>query len=227
MFPPPASQRPITSDVFGLFPSGKLKGQSSCLFILTVLPLSAVPPLLHRPPLRPPPIVQNHKIIAPMANWAVDPRPHVPRGFTLQDPVSRPLLRHEVYVAGCYSLHNEDLAIVKLQPPVHKDDFASLDSALRAFFEEMHRVRVAEIQPCPLGDAYVRFNTALEREKFLGPVFSFGNCSMTVIKHDEGDNVRSYDLDREAWVMLVGFPEDLKNGPIIAKAVSGFGILVY
>ncbi|XP_066325403.1 uncharacterized protein [Miscanthus floridulus] len=162
-----------------------------------------------------------------MANWAVDPRPHVPRGFTLQDPVSRPPLRHEVYVAGCYSLHDEDLAIVKLQPPVHKDDFASLDSALRAFFEEMHRVRVAEIQPCPLGDAYVRFNTALEREKFLGPVFSFGNCSMTVIKHDEGDNVRSYDLDREAWVMLVGFPEDLKNGPIIAKAVSGFGILVY
>jgi len=50
---------------------------------------------------------------------------------------------------------------------------------------------------------------------------------MTVIKHDEGDNVRSYDLDREAWVMLVGFPEDLKNGPIIAKAVLGFGVLVY
>ena len=50
----------------------------------------------------------------------------------------------------------------------------------------------------PLGDTYVRFNTALEREKFLGTVFSFGNYSMTVIKHDEGDNVRSYDLDREA-----------------------------
>jgi len=35
------------------------------------------------------------------------------------------------------------------------------------------------------------------------------------------------DLDRVAWVLLVGFPEDLKNGVVIAKAVSGFGILVH
>ena len=50
---------------------------------------------------------------------------------------------------------------------------------------------------------------------------------MTLVKHDEADNVRSFDLDREAWVMLVGFPEDLKSAAIIAKVVSGFGILVY
>lgn len=50
---------------------------------------------------------------------------------------------------------------------------------------------------------------------------------MIVIKHDEGDNACSFDLDHEAWVMLVGFPEDLKNGVTIPKVVSGFGILVY
>jgi len=49
---------------------------------------------------------------------------------------------------------------------------------------------------------------------------------MKVVKHDEVENARSFDLDREAWVMLVGFPEDLKNAVVIAKAVSGFGILV-
>jgi len=113
-----------------------------------------------------------------------------------------------------------------MQPAVNKEDFASLDAALRSFFLDIHQVRIADIQPCPLGDAYVRFNSALERERFLGPVFRFGSYSMKVIKHDEGDNARSYDLDREAWVMLVGFPKDLKNGSIIAKAVSGFGILV-
>lgn len=48
---------------------------------------------------------------------------------------------------------------------------------------------------------------------------------MTVIKHDEADNARSFDLDREAWVMLVAFPEDLKDSIGIAKAVSGFGIM--
>ena len=78
-----------------------------------------------------------------------------------------------------------------------------------------------------MGDAYVCFNSALEREMFLGPDFSFGCYTMSVHKHDEGDNARSFDLDRETWIMLVGFPEDMKNGIVIAKAVSGFGILVY
>ena len=49
---------------------------------------------------------------------------------------------------------------------------------------------------------------------------------MRVIKHDEAENARSFDLDREAWFMLVDFPEDLKDSVNIAKAVSGFGILV-
>ena len=66
-----------------------------------------------------------------------------------------------------------------------------------------------------------------EREKFLGPVFKFNSYSMIVIKHDEAENARAFDLDREAWVMLVGFLEDLHNGAIIAKVVSTFGILVH
>lgn len=91
----------------------------------------------------------------------------------------------------------------------------------------MHQVRLSEIHPCALGDAYVRFKNPSERERFLGPVFRFGNYAMSVIKHDEAENARSFDLDREAWVMLVGFPEDLKNAVVVAKAVSGFGILVH
>lgn len=160
-----------------------------------------------------------------MANWECDPRPHVPKGFTLE-PVANPLLCHEVFLAGCFTEQNEDLAIVRLQPAVNKDDFEYLASALRGFFEEIHQVRLADIQPCALGDAYVRFNSPVERERFIGPVFAFGKYSMSLIKHDEADNVRSFDLDQEAWVMLVGFPEDLKSATMIAKAVSSFGIMV-
>lgn len=172
-------------------------------------------------------IVQNPSSSPPMANWSVDPRPHLHRGFEVDEWPPHPPLRHEVFVTGCYTLYNEDLAIVRLQPPVNKDDFDNLATALRAFFTDVHQVRVADIQPCPLGDAYVRFNTALEREQFLGIEFRFGRYNMRIIKHDEGENVRSHNLDREAWVMLVGFPEDLKCGSIIAKAVSGFGILMH
>ena len=94
--------------------------------------------------------------------------------------MQRPPLCHDVFVSGCYTLYNKDLAIVKLQPSVHKDDFASLATALRTFFQDMHQVQVAEIQRCPMGDAYVRFNSALERERFLGPDFSFGCYTMSL-----------------------------------------------
>lgn len=161
-----------------------------------------------------------------MANFPVDPRPHVPAGFTLEDPLLRPPLRHEVFLIGCYSLNNEDLAIVKLQPPVHKDDLTLLAKELRKFFREIHQTPAVEIQQCALGDAYIRFTCTLDREKFLGPIFQFGTYRMSVIKHDEAENARSFDLDREAWVMLVGMPEDLRSAPLIAKAVSTFGIMV-
>ena len=44
---------------------------------------------------------------------------------------------------------------------------------------------------------------------------------MSLIKHDEADNACSFDLDREAWVLLVGFIENLKNVVGIAKTMSG------
>jgi len=58
-------------------------------------------------------------------------------------------------------------------------------------------------------------------------VLSLALGVMLVLKHDEGDNACSFDLDRETWIMFVGFLEDLKNGVTIAKVVSGFGILVH
>lgn len=99
--------------------------------------------------------------------------------------------------------------------------------ALRSFFQDIHQVHVSDVQPCPLGTAYVRFSSALERERFLGPVFSLGDYSVTVVKHHEANNARTFDLEREAWVMLVGFAEDLRYFSIIAKAVSSFGIMVH
>jgi hypothetical protein len=136
-------------------------------------------------------------------------------------------LHEEVFITSCYTLYNEDLAIVKMQPPVNKEDFGELKTMLRTFFHDIHQVGTTEIQPCALGDAYVRFNSSLDRERFLGPIFCFGQYAMSMIKHDEGENARSFDLDTEAWVMLVGFLEDLKNSVGIVKAVSSFGIMVY
>jgi len=123
-------------------------------------------------------------------------------------------------------LFNEDLAIAKLTPPVHKDDFKPLAKELKVFFDEVHQVSVTEILPCPLGDAYVHFGSPLVRERFLGPTFTFGCYQLHFVKHDEAENARSFELDREAWVTLLGCPKDLRTSQIIAKSVSTFGIIV-
>lgn len=133
-----------------------------------------------------------------MANFAVDPCPHVPKWFSLVEQPLRPPLHQEVFVTGCYTLANEDLAIIKLDPPVHKDDFGPLATELRQFLTDVHRAHVSEIQPFPLGDAFVRFGSPLDRERFLGPVFTFGSNAMTVLKNDEAENARSFYLDWEA-----------------------------
>ncbi|KAF8666477.1 hypothetical protein HU200_053588 [Digitaria exilis] len=76
-----------------------------------------------------------------------------------------------------------------------------------------------EVQPCALGDAYVRFSSPLEREQFLDKVFQFGpHYSLRFIKHDEAENARAHDLDREAWVMIMGFHLDARNNKAIEKA---------
>jgi hypothetical protein len=68
----------------------------------------------------------------------MDPRPFVPKVFMLDDVQASPLLRHEVYITGCYNKINEDLAIVKLSPPVHKDNFRLLARELKTFFRDVH-----------------------------------------------------------------------------------------
>jgi hypothetical protein len=115
---------------------------------------------------------------------------------------------------------------VKLNPPVDKTDFKHLAEGLRTFFHEVHQVWTTEILPCTIGDAYVRFLSPLDRERFLGPVFQFGNYAMSLVKNDAAENAISFQLDREAWVLLVAYLEDLKNSAMVAKAVSGFGIMV-
>lgn len=111
-----------------------------------------------------------------MANWPVDPAPFVPKGFTLVERPPHPPLRLEVFVTGCYYQHNEDLAIIKLNPPVNKLDFPILQEALCDYFFSVHEVHLLEVEPCPLGDAYVRFASSIERERFLGPTFRFRNA---------------------------------------------------
>lgn len=91
----------------------------------------------------------------------------------------------------------------------------------------MH-VRLNEVQPSPLGDAFVRFGSPVERERFLDRIIQFGpGYTLRFIKYDEGVHVREHHLDREVWIMLMMFPNDARNNFAKSKAVAGFGLLRY
>lgn len=122
--------------------------------------------------------------------------------------------------------YNDDVAIAMLILAMAKEEFDLMASALTDYFIHTYNICLAEVQPCALGDAYVRSMCSLERERF--PVRHLQltpDYQLHFIKHDEFENSRMHDLDREAWVMLMGYPLDARNNIVVAKVVAGFGLL--
>ncbi|KAF8641889.1 hypothetical protein HU200_067597 [Digitaria exilis] len=125
-----------------------------------------------------------------IANFAIDPHPHVPRGFEVvpHDPNVPPSCLY-AYLGGVIDAYNEDLAIAFLLPVVAKEDFQELAEVLKSYFHQELGVRLNEVQPSPIGDAFVRFGSLVERERFLDRVIQFGHgYTLRFIKHDEGNH---------------------------------------
>jgi hypothetical protein len=164
-----------------------------------------------------------------MANFAVDPRPHAPRGFEVipHNPEDPPR-RLSVYLGGYIDAVNDDIAIAMLVSAVVKEDFNPMAQAITDFFIHQHHVCLMEVRPCTIGDAYVKFSSSLERERFLDGIYQLTpEYQMHFVKHDEGVNARAHPADREAWVMLLNYPLDAKSNALVAKPVAGFGLLRY
>lgn len=105
-----------------------------------------------------------------MANFVVDPRPHVPLGFNLIDIAyvglyDRPKAFFHAIVEKC----NENLAITTFTPSVNKSDFSLLARELRRVMQLQYRVINLEIQPSPIGDVFVTLSCTTPT--LLGPPF--------------------------------------------------------
>lgn len=153
----------------------------------------------------------------------------MPRGFEVlpRDPTV-PLTRLYAYIGSVMDSYNEDLAIAFLLPAVAKEDFVHLSEAFKSFFIHDLGVRLLEVQPSHIGDAFVRFSSPVELERFLDEVAQFGRgYTIRFTKHDVGVHVRDHEVDREVWIMLMLFPNDARNNSAISKAVAGFGLLRY
>ncbi|CAO2176187.1 unnamed protein product [Urochloa humidicola] len=164
-----------------------------------------------------------------MANFAVDQRPFVPTGFTLaqREVVCEPL-RMQSFLAFSLDRVNEDLAIAVTYLSVANEDFTPFARELHRFLLD-NQVHHLEIQPRPMGEAFVRFDSPMQREAFVhADPKQFLGYQLSFIRHDEGPNFKDLDLDSVAWLLLLCFPPDARNlVSLVDKSIVGFGQLLH
>ncbi|TVU13907.1 hypothetical protein EJB05_37343, partial [Eragrostis curvula] len=164
-----------------------------------------------------------------MANIPVDPRPHAPRGIAVRekDP-NRPPLRARAFLGRALERRNEDLAIAVLEPQVAKIDFVPMARELRRFLASEFNLINLEFFQCPIGAAFVRFNSCVRRQSMIDRgVIPFGPYHLSFVKHDEGDNYQAVDVDHEVWLQLLCYPLDARSFPAVARAVCSFATLTH
>lgn len=92
----------------------------------------------------------------------------------------------------------EHVVIAFFNPPVNKSDFRLLSRELRRELYNNHWVPNIEVQPYGIGDAFVYFESPLERQRFTrGPPIEVGAYTVHFVSHDEVVNVSAVDVDRE------------------------------
>lgn len=130
-------------------------------------------------------------------------------------------------IGGRVPRRNEDMAIVSIDPmPLHQAHFANIREVMGEFFRDHLRVRVTNIQPCPFGKAYVRFDRISDSDLLVdSSPHTFGDVHVYLAKHNRGPNHRLIQYSHECWLILIGFPLDYWSRQHIETAISTFGKL--
>ncbi|CAM0958276.1 unnamed protein product [Alopecurus aequalis] len=159
-----------------------------------------------------------------MANFPFDPTPFLPPERVALEVAGRPARVRVIH--GDLRLSNEDLEIVTIVPmPQGEVAFQNVHEILGEFFAEK-RVPIKSISKCPFGQAFVRFDSIEDRDWFVGNgPHACDDVHLIFQKHNEGMNWRKFDLNREVWIQIIGFPTDLRCMHELANSVKSFGKL--
>lgn len=123
---------------------------------------------------------------------------------------------------------NQDLVIVTINPlPAHQVTFQAIRGVVEDFLN-LERVAFTNMQPTHLGQAYVRFRNAFDRDSLIerGPI-PFGNVTITFVEHNKGRNWRAVNFNRECRLLLLGYPPDYREDDYVTNTLSSFGRVLY
>ena len=105
--------------------------------------------------------------------------------------------------------------------------FHNIREVLHEFLVDHLRVDIVDIQPCHLGQAYVRFTFLHDCDNLISnSPHAFGDVNISFVKHNRGRNWRSVHFNRECWLMLLGFPVDYWEQEFLDSAICTFGKVI-
>lgn len=161
-----------------------------------------------------------------MAYQRTDPTPFIPMGFNRavipgRDHKVRAVLHRQPSV-------HEDWTIVTIEPmPLNNIPFENVYEAVREFVVDHIGLRLREIQRSSLGQALVQFENVFDRDNLVeGSPHNYADVRFRFVRHNQGQNWRRLDFNRECWLLLMGFPLDYWHSGCIQSAISAFGRVI-
>jgi hypothetical protein len=161
-----------------------------------------------------------------MAFQFVDPAPFIPRGFQRVIVPNRKAMSK--VLLGRPTKRNPDVAIVTTNPlPQHQVAFNNIRDVLHDFLHNHARVDYTFIQPCPFGQAYVKFVYFHDRDQLIhNSPHQFGDVFISFVEHDRGANHRAVTLNHEVWLMLLGTNIDFWSDVHMNKLLGDHGHII-
>ncbi|KAG2597833.1 hypothetical protein PVAP13_5KG278800 [Panicum virgatum] len=161
-----------------------------------------------------------------MAYHFVDPTLFMPRGCNRVVVPGRKAMSHAVI--GGLRGRNSNVAIATIEPlPAEQVSFGSIRALLDDFLRNHRHIGIRTIQPCPYGQAFVKFELFHERDFLIhNSPHNYGSYNITFRPHNKGWNNRTTSMNYEVWLMLLGFNLDFWEQQDIEKAIAEFGKLI-
>lgn len=112
----------------------------------------------------------------------------MPHGLARIDVPGRRVMSRSVVL--CPRAKNQDLAIISIDLLLaHQVTFNAIRGVVADFLNQEARVVFTKIQQMHLGQAFVRFKNAYDRDQLIQrDLMQFGDVTITFVEHNKGRN---------------------------------------
>ncbi|KAJ1255462.1 hypothetical protein BS78_K215400 [Paspalum vaginatum] len=172
------------------------------------------------PPTFPAPPAPAHS----MAFQCANPAPFTPFGMTCLNIPHRKQAVRAVVVRPPSRHDNVAIVTITGMPQDVQVTFNAIRGVIEEFLVVHHRIEIIDIQPCHLGQAFVRFVHVHDRDNLInGGLDPFDDIFISFERHNRGRNWRAVTFNQECTLLLLGFDLDYWEREYIENAICSFG----